>query len=330
MPEGSYSAVVSGQGRGEKIVALTLAEQQEYKVELPVPGYVTAKITDKDRGPIACKVQFRGRVDVADPNFGPDSAVHGVRNVYYTENGKFRVPLAPGEYDVIISHGPEYDAVYTTTKVQRGKDVSLAAQLERMVDTKGWISADFHSHSTPSGDNTASQPGRVLNLLAEHIEFAPCTEHNRLTVYDPHLKEFAATERMLTCPGIELTGRPLPINHQNAFPLKPKPRTQDGGGPLTDVDPVVQIERLAMWDGGAEKLVQINHPNIVQMIGDKDLNGSPDGGFEKMFSFMDVIEVHPLDLIFTRPNRCPASASGATPSFTGCNWRTSAIACRGW
>jgi len=69
---------------------------------------------------------------------------------------------------------------------------------------------------------------------------------------------------MLTCPGMELTGSPGLINHQNAFPLIPHPRTQDGGAPLTDADPVVQIERLAMWDGGSDKLVQINHPNIVQ------------------------------------------------------------------
>ena len=145
----------------------------------------------------------------------------------------------------------------------------------------------------------------MLNLLAEHIEFAPCTEHNRITVYDPHLEHFKAFDRMLTCPGMELTGRPLPINHQNAFPLAPRPRTQDGGGPQTDVDPVVQIERLAMWDNGSEKLVQINHPNIPQMVGDRDTNGSPDGGFEKMFSFMDVIEVHPLDNIFKKPAVLP-------------------------
>ncbi len=56
-----------------------------------------------------------------------------------------------------------------------------------------------------------------------------------------------------------------------------------------------------MWDDASDKLVQINHPNIVQMVGDRDLNGSPDGGFEKMFGFMDVIEVHPLDTIFETP-----------------------------
>ena len=30
----------------------------------------------------------------------------------------------------------------------------------------GWISADFHSHSSPSGDNTGSQRGRVLNIFS--------------------------------------------------------------------------------------------------------------------------------------------------------------------
>ncbi|MGD9720900.1 MAG: CehA/McbA family metallohydrolase [Pirellulales bacterium] len=304
---GSYKAVVGAQGRGEKPFTWEATGNRAEAVQLPAPGYVVAKITLADGNPVPCKVQFRGRGEVLDPNFGPDSAIHGVRNVYYTANGEFRAPLAPGEYDVIISHGPEFDAVFTNISLARGKSSPLEAKLTRSVDTSGWLSADFHSHSTPSGDNTSSQRGRVLNLLAEHVEFAPCTEHNRLTVYDEHLAHFKATAAMLTCPGMELTGRPLPINHQNAFPLVPKPRTQDGGGPLTDVDPVVQIERLAMWDNGSEKLVQINHPNIPQILGDRDVDGSPDGGFEKMFSFMDVIEVHPLDRILTKPEALPSA-----------------------
>ncbi len=320
LPQGKYQAVISGPGRGEQALDFTIGakgKRKKQQVELATPGYVVAKITGTDGEPIPCKVSFAGRGDTPTPNFGPDSAVHGVRNLYYTENGAFRAPLAPGAYDVIVSHGPEFDAVFTTVEVKGGNETELAGQLKRSVNTSGWISGDFHSHSTPSGDNTASQRGRVLNLLAEHIEFAPCTEHNRLTVYDPHLKYFKAQTRMLTCPGMELTGRPLPINHQNAFPLKPHPRTQDGGAPLTDVDPVVQIERLAMWDHDSDKLVQINHPNIVQMVGDRDLNGSPDGGFEKMFSFVDVIEVHPLHRIFTRPDKLPSERERGNAIF---NW----------
>jgi hypothetical protein len=44
--------------------------------------------------------------------------------------------------------------------------------------------------------------------------------------------------------------------------------------------------------------VQINHPNIAQMVGDADLDGKPDEGFRQMFYYADVIEVHPPELIF--------------------------------
>ena len=95
---------------------------------------------------------------------------------------------------MIVSYGPEYDAVFTPVKVERGKDSPLEAKLVRSVKTDGWISADFHSHSSPSGDNTSSQLGRVLNLLCEHVEFAPCTEHNRLSTYEPHLKRWGPSD----------------------------------------------------------------------------------------------------------------------------------------
>jgi hypothetical protein len=145
----------------------------------------------------------------------------------------------------------------------------------------------------------------VLNLLAEHVEFAPCTEHNRLDSYTPHLAALGVEHLMATAVGIELTGNPGSYNHQNAFPLIHKPRTQDGGGPRTDDDPVVQIERLALWDEGSEKLVQQNHPNIVQIAWDKDLDGRHDGGVAKMLPFMDAIEIHPPHMIFQ-----PAAVDG--------------------
>ena len=237
--------------------------------------------------------------------------------MYYSHDGRFRRELAPGSYDVIVSHGPEYDAVFTRVDVERGKETRLEAKLVRSVKTDGWISADFHSHSSPSGDNTSSQLGRVLNLLCEHVEFAPCTEHNRLSTYDPHLKRLGAERRMATCVGIELTGQPLPLNHQNAFPLVMRPNTQDGGGPTSDDDPEIQIERLALWDGASEKLVQVNHPDIGWMFRDRNGDGKPDAGFAGMHGHMDVIEVHPLHTIFDKPT---IESSGKTQNNTIVNW----------
>jgi hypothetical protein len=301
VPAGKYNVEITSHGRKvEESIDVTTASDKSNRrqVDLPASGFVEAQIVDGEDRAMACRVAFLGQDGTPDPNFGPDSAIYGVRNLQHASDGRFRAPLPPGRYQVVISHGPEYDAVLKTIEVQAGKTTRLEEKLTRSVDTTGWLSADFHSHSSPSGDNTASQRGRVLNLLAEHIEFAPCTEHNRISTYVPHLEFFKALDRMATCCGIELTGQPLPLNHQNAFPLIHRPYTQDGGGPTTHIDPVVQIERLAMWDDGSDKLVQINHPNIVQMVGDRDEDGTADGGFERMFHYMDVIEVHPPGDIF--------------------------------
>lgn len=123
---------------------------------------------------------------------------------------------------------------------------------------------------------------------------------------------------MATCSGMELTGSLLPVNHQNAFPLIERPHTQDGGGPVVDnANPVAQIERLALWDDKSEKLVQMNHPNLVQILGDRDTDGQPDAGFENMFGFVDVMEVHPPHEIFTPP-ATPEDARKSPNTIT--NW----------
>jgi hypothetical protein len=190
------------------------------------------------------------------------------------------------------------------------------ATLRRTVDTRGWVSSDFHSHATPSGDNTTSQLGRVQNLLCEQIEFAPCTEHNRVSSYVPLLEQLGVRHRMATCSGIELTGSLLPVNHQNAFPIIEKPFTQDGGGPVRDNDsPLAQIERLALWDDGAEKIVQMNHPHLVQVLGDRDTDGMADGGFEGMLGFVDCVEVHPPHEIFLPPPQTVDPRKPTSPIF---------------
>lgn len=288
------------------------ADAADVAVDLPPAGIVVGRVTSGSGGPIPCKVQFRARAAAgaaaADPDLGPDSGHTAVRNLVYSHDGAFRQEVPPGDYDVIVSLGPEFDAVFTRLTVVPGREVPLEAVLRRSVDTAGWISSDFHSHATESGDNTTSQFGRVQNLLCEHIEFAPCTEHNRISSYVPHLEQLGVGHLMATCSGMELTGALLPVNHQNAFPLVERRHTQDGGGPtVRDDDPVAQIERLALWDGGSDKLVQMNHPHLIQVLGDRDTDGSPDGGFEGMLGFVDVIEVHPPHEIFLAP------APGAAP-----------------
>lgn len=295
---GSYA--VSVKTPGYEAASQTFQAQPEGgKVTVSQSGFsgFIADVVDGEGQPIPAKATVYS-IGGEHPEFGPDSTRTFIKNCVYAVHGKMDCPLPPGRYAIHFSHGPEYNSESRTIRVESGKAEQLAIQLPRVVQTPGWVSAELHSHSSPSGDNTSDQYGRVENLLCEHLEFAPCTEHARISSYVPHLRQMGLEHLMATCSGMELTGRPLPVNHQNAFPLHHHPHTQNGGGPRTDPNPVVQIERLAMWDAGADKLVQMNHPNLHQIYGDLDTDGTPDGGFRGMFNWVDVMEVHPLETIF--------------------------------
>ncbi len=297
VPKGTAQITAAHHARGEGQLSIDSGNEALIGINLQQAGYVSAKVTDDKGQPIPCKVQFVGREGTKDPYFFTDTGTHAVINAYYSHNGSFKQAIAPGDYDVIVSHGPEYDADFLKVRVTRGKTTAFQTKLKRTVSTPGWVSTEYHSHSSPSGDNTSDQLGRVLNLLAEQIDFAPCTEHQRIDTYVPHLKALKAEHLMGTASGIEMTGRDGSVNHQNIFPLKRKPRTQDGGAPTVHTDPRVQVERIAYWDDKSEKLVQQNHPDLVRLAWDRNRDGKHDGGYNNL-SFMDVIELHPPQAIF--------------------------------
>ena len=249
LPAGRYTIRVDAIGHAAAEKELVVSDRPaSHSFQLGPASTVTATITSAAGGEIPCKVSFYGlEMDGAktpDPNFGLDSQDGSVGNTVYSADGKFVRSIPPGAYEAVISYGPEYDAVFQKISVPAGGNVDLVASLQRVVDTRGWVSAELHSHSTPSGDNTSSQLGRVENLLCEQLEFCPCTEHQRVESYDDQLEILGATHLMATCSGMELTGNLLPINHQNAFPMKWKPYAQDGGGPRIDNNPVTQIAQF--------------------------------------------------------------------------------------
>ncbi len=288
----SYCGNMIGDGRPMTVALGEMPIELDFKVR---PGILHARITDVLGDPIPCKIELKPLNEGAKLDFGPESGEFAVRNLIYSPDGLVKQALPSGKYAVTISHGPEFDAIFTEVNVPEGKAAELTAKLIRSVEAPGWVSSDFHSHSTPSGDNTSSQLGRVLNLVCENIEFAPCTEHNRVSTYQPHIDRLGIGQFMSSVSGIELTGTPLPLNHQNAFPMQMKPRTQDGGGPVAGPDLESQIERLALWNDRSEKLLQVNHPDPGWMFYDKDGDGKPDAGHERAFPFMDVMEVHAID-----------------------------------
>ena len=321
LPQGEYTANVSVAGQELKSQSFKVLDigAAAIQVEDLSPGFASITITDTEGHAIPAKIQFKGKGNTPTPNWAPETGEHLVKNLAYTANGKADVTLEAGEYEITVSRGSEYHADFRTLKVEDGQTTEMAVKLARVVETAGWVSADFHSHSSPSGDNTSSQLGRVLNLIGEHIEFAPCTEHNRISTYEQHLGQLNAKAFMATVSGMELTGTPLPLNHQNVFPLIFKPRTQDGGAPMTDASPETQIERIAAWDNNSVKLIQQNHPDIGWLFYDRDGNKARDEGYSRSFGLMNVMEIHPIDPLL-KPSQFEVRDGKTIGNQTALNW----------
>ena len=51
--------------------------------------------------------------------------------------------IPPGRYRVIVTRGIEFSHLVREVRVAPGEVVNVTGQLERIVDTRGWVSADY-------------------------------------------------------------------------------------------------------------------------------------------------------------------------------------------
>ena len=305
LPPGDYEVLIEDIGREpvKKTVSVKAGEQTSLDVEMAVAAAIEFDVTDADaaRG-IPCKVQFIGQGGTANPDLGPHDRAHGCANQYHSEKGNFRVQVPLGKYKVVVTHGIEYSHVARDVTVEPGGTQKMQAALRRLVQTPGWVSTDYHNHSTQSGDNTCGTDDRIINLAAEQIEFAPATEHNRIYNWRPHIERLGLAHELSTITGMELTGGGA---HLNSFPLEPVPFTQDHGAPVWNKDPRINAAALRHHRGDdADRWVHINHPDLIENFIDRDADRRPDDGFVALGQLVDAVETQNFignDILATAP-----------------------------
>ncbi|SIO55681.1 hypothetical protein SAMN05444166_5127 [Singulisphaera sp. GP187] len=283
---GEHDLTVTQRGRAETRLKINAPKAADRPVEIVVGPFSEAVFDveavtagGRHRGPV--KVVLFGVDGTPDPSLGPAALPTQAGNLCVSGDGVFSVPLAPGQYEAIIGRGPEFTRETRRFAVDYGKPATIRAEIHRGFDTPGWVIADLHNHTTASNDSIADTRGRVVGIAASGIEFAPATEHNRITSFASAIEAEHLGAFLQSAASIELSGRPGPgdINHQIAFPLRIREGAEGGGAPRTDRDPNVQMGRLFHLDDDAEKFVQQNHPSIGWLYFDKDQDGKPDGGF---------------------------------------------------
>lgn len=333
LPPGAYSATFQDIGRDPTAQTITIAANQTATTTLALPraSLVRMDLRDERGARSPGRVQFLGVDGTETPDLGTDYRAHGGNHQYQTHDGQVRQQVPPGKYLLRITRGPEFDLEEKTVSVAKGQTVDVSVTLRRTVDTTGWVSTDYHAHSTPSGDNYCSTTDRLINFAAEHLEFVPTTEHNRIYDWAPLIAKLGLAPHMKTVTGIELTGSG---QHFNAFPLQPDPLAQNGGAPVWNYDPRINAIALRHWGaptstGGSRidtelnarikgartedpgRWVQANHPIVGTVFFDRDGNGVQDGGFAGFEQMIDGAEVWSTEILNLHPTYSGKGVAGA-------------------
>ncbi len=132
----------------------------------------------------------------------------GQLHVIHTDaKGKAVVDIKPGTYTATISRGPEYTITQVASvTVTSGAVTDLGVQtIKRVVDTTGYMSADFHIHSARSLDSSAPLEARVRSFAAEGLEVMVSTDHDINTDYSPIIKKLKMQPFIASIVGTEVT-----------------------------------------------------------------------------------------------------------------------------
>ncbi|MBM4291845.1 MAG: hypothetical protein FJ138_10695, partial [Deltaproteobacteria bacterium] len=292
LPAGSYAARVQ---RHPTLSAPTAFEVRAgdgaaLLLRSPTPAMVSVSVSGEDGRPLPAKVTVGGfapptdlarplrqrvfdvaageewRVDDLVPDSAEDDSTRRfIEATGFTRDGQVSVEVRPGEYEVYVSRGTEYELkrVEGRVSLRPGQVFSHTEVLRREVSTPGYISADFHLHASPSLDSDLPLRHRVRTAAGEGLEHLVATDHNFVTDYQPFIEREGLQGWVSSMVGLEMTT--LESGHFNMFPVR------------RDVSQVTRgafqwSERTPqeVCDGGRalgdDVIVQVNHPRD-QLLG---------------------------------------------------------------
>lgn len=246
VPHGDYElqAVSIGHGIVDPVAASTGAGEPVV-VPLGTSGVLRVVVSDTNDLMLPARVTVRR----------PDADFEKI--LYSDATGVAELALPAGSYQVDVSRGVEYDAFTdAAVAVTDGQTTEVAAVIERVVDTGGWIAVDTHLHSEMSNDSSIPLADRLRAVAGEGVELAISTDHDFLTDYAPLLQALGLDGWVATRIGCELSS--MVWGHVNSWPLTPD-RDRAGGGSFAwyGKSPGQMFDVMR---GAGAHVVQVNHP----------------------------------------------------------------------
>lgn len=269
-------------------------------VKFPPVGFLAYEIHDADSGDlIPAKLTLLGAEGTPDPRFTKgdigreESGAVAAYNRLFALAGAGIVVVPAGTYDVWVSRGLEWDiATVKKLRIDDKKVATVQAKLRHVVDTPGWISADFHVHAAPSPDSVVPLRDRVYEFVSDGVEIITATDHNVVSSYGPEIAELGVGDLITDISGDELTTNGW--GHFGAFPL-PQSREESGHGAIHLHGHAPEDWFAEVRDRAPDAVINVHHPRIDNEIGYFNLgrlNSETDESERPGFSFdFDAVEV---------------------------------------
>lgn len=143
--------------------------------------------------------------------------IDGVWAAEHTQDGTGSLELPAGRYEVVFSRGPDFSIDRQTVVVEGNTSQQITGRIARVVDRRGWSSADFHVHAAPSLDSDVPLEDRVIGMIATDMDFFTSTDHDTITDYGPVIQALDARRDVGAQIGLEVS--PLDFGHFIGYPL---------------------------------------------------------------------------------------------------------------
>ena len=240
--------------RGHEVVGPVAVGSASEGIQLTVPdtGLVHVQTVDDDSSqPLPVRIQLLPvgqSVPELPGHYGETTAGNGRLHVEFAMDGETTMRAPPGEWEVIVSRGYEYDIHREVVTVVANQTVDVQARLAHVVDTTGQQCADFHIHTHRSADSGDRARMTLMSAVADGLEIPVRTDHEYVDDFQPLIEELGLEAWAYGVRSIEMTSFQT-WGHMGVFPLREDPTAVNGGAPRwqrypTLEQPEVPVETL--------------------------------------------------------------------------------------
>ncbi len=242
-------------------------ETPDVTLTLPPTARLHVEVKDSFGDRLPARLTLLG-LDPSPPDSGLqgdgfDPLAPGVLRMVDSITGEFDIFVEPGDMDLVITRGVEYSMFRQPLALSANEAREIQVQLHHVVNTRGFLSGDFHVHSAPGPDCVLSYRKRVANMLTEGVDVIVATDHAYVSDYWPTIREMGVAGKIATIAGQEITT--FSTGHFGPFPL-PRTDTPNGGAiNWVGKSPVQLVEEVLGINPNA--VFQIMHPRAIPAPG---------------------------------------------------------------